>query len=409
MEAVVQSFSYGFELLKLMGYLLYPILIVLFMAYGFWKLWVTYVRSKFIANTDIQVLEIKVPREINRTPLAMELVLNALYQTGGESTWYDRYVLGKVRSWFSLELVSIGGQVRFFIWTHSKWKNLIESQLYAEYPGVEIYEAPDYASMVPFDESKMSYWGTEFVFTRPSYIPLKTYVDYGMDKPGIKDEHQIDPLMPTIEFMSTLSSREQMWIQIVVRAHKGKRKPGSFFPWQTTKWQDEGKEFIKKLSSPEPVRVSTEVKLPGTMSESDVDLIKAVNRNIAKYGFDTGIRAIYMGDNEAFNGTNIPGLIGAYRQFGANNLNSLRPNNVTDFDYPWTKFFKKNELSNMKRDMLESYKRRQFFHAPYIRKSQVMNTEQLATLYHFPSGIVETPAFSRVQSRKAEPPVNLPT
>lgn len=409
MEAVVQSFSYGFELLKLMGYLLYPILIVLFMAYGFWKLWVTYVRSKFIANTDIQVLEIKVPREINRTPLAMELVLNALYQTGGESTWYDRYVLGKVRSWFSLELVSIGGQVRFFIWTHSKWKNLIESQLYAEYPGVEIYEAPDYASMVPFDESKMSYWGTEFVFTRPSYIPLKTYVDYGMDKPGIKDEHQIDPLMPTIEFMSTLSSREQMWIQIVVRAHKGKRKPGSFFPWQTTKWQDEGKEFIKKLSSPEPVRVSTEVKLPGTMSESDVDLIKAVNRNIAKYGFDTGIRAIYMGDNEAFNGTNIPGLIGAYRQFGANNLNSLRPNNVTDFDYPWTKFFKKNELSNMKRDMLEAYKRRQFFHAPYIRKSQVMNTEQLATLYHFPSGIVETPAFSRVQSRKAEPPVNLPT
>ncbi len=409
MEFMSDSFVQGFELLKLFGLLVYPVAILLFFLYGFWKLWVTYVRAKFIANTDIQVLEIRVPREITRTPLAMELVLNALYQTGGESTWYDRYVLGKVRSWFSLELVSIGGQVRFFIWTHARWKNLIESQLYAEYPGIEVLESPDYASLVPFDESKMSYWGTEFVFGKDSHIPLKTYVDYGMDKPGIKEEHQIDPLMPTIEFLSTLSQKEQMWIQIVVRAHKGYRKPGSFLPWKMERWQDKGAEFIKKTSSPQPIEISKDVKMPAIVSESDTEMIKAVNRNISKYGFDTGIRALYLGEKEAFNGANIPGLIGVYRQFGSNNLNSLRPNNVTDFDYPWTKFFKKNKLSEMKKDMLEAYKRRQFFHSPYIRKHQVLNSEQLATLYHFPSGIIETPAFSRVQSRKAEPPVNLPT
>lgn len=407
MEFFTETASQVLDNLKLLGYLTYPIILPLFFLYGFWKMWVTFVRAKFIAATETQILEIRVPREITRTPLAMELVLNALYQTGGESTWYDRYILGKVRSWFSLELVSIGGEVRFFIWTPARWKNLIESQLYAEYPGIEILESTDYSELVQFDESKMDYWGTELVFNKPSYIPLKTYVDYGMDKPGIKEEHQIDPLMPTIEFMSTLSSKEQMWIQIVVRAHKGDRKPGAYFPWQIEKWQDKGKEFIKKTSAPEPVKVG-EAAIPAPISESDIELIKAVNRNIDKYGFDTGIRALYIAEKEAFDGTNIPGMLGSYRQFGSNNLNSLRPNNVTDFDFPWTKRFRKKRLSEMKKNMLEAYKRRMFFHAPFIRKSQVMNTEQLATLYHFPSGIVETPAFSRVQSKKADPPTNLP-
>jgi hypothetical protein len=370
---------------------------------------VAQVRAAFIRNTEVKVLEIRIPKDIKRTPLAMEIVTNALYQTGGESTWYDRYILGKVRSWFSLEIASIGGHTHFFVWTHAKWKNLIESQMYAQYPGVEVLEVVDYAKLVPFDESRMSYWGCEFVFTQPDYIPLKTYVDYGMDKQvGLKEEEKLDPLLATIEFMSTLSAKEQFWIQIVVRAHKGRRKPGSLFWWQKEKWQDTGKAFIKDTAKSTSVESNGEFKFT-TMNKSEQNKVEAVDRNIGKYGFDTGIRAIYMGEQSAFNGANIPGFIGSFRQFGANNLNSFKPNNVTDFDFPWTKALRKKKLSSMKEDMLEAYKLRSFFHAPYIRKHQVLNSEQIATLYHFPTGIIETPAFERIPSRKAEPPVNLPT
>ncbi|MDZ7726326.1 MAG: hypothetical protein U5L75_01970 [Candidatus Campbellbacteria bacterium] len=414
MEQFVQSFEQVTTAIGLFLYLTYPILLPLLLLYGFWQLWVTYVRSKFIEDTKEQVLEIKVPREVKRTPLAMELVLNALYQTGGESTWYDRYVLGKVRSWFSLEIVSIGGNVRFFIWTPAKWKNLIESQLYAEYPGIEVFESPDYAKFVSFDESKMDYWGCEFVFSEPDYLPLKTYMDYGMDKQaGMKDEDKVDPLLPTIEFMSTLSRKEQFWIQIVIRAHKGRSKAGAGFlgilPGKE-KWQDTGKKAIKETTEAESSGAEGAPQFKGRLlNKSEEQYVEAINRNISKYGFDTGVRALYMGEKEAFQGANIPGFIGSFRQFGANNLNSLRPNNVTDFDYPWIKELRKKKLSEMKEKMLKAYKRRQFFHAPFIRKHQVLNAEQLATLYHFPSGIVETPALSRVQSRKAEPPTNLPT
>ena len=47
----------------------------------------------------------------------MELVLNTLNQTGGDGNFIDKYMKGKVRPWFSLELVSIEGNFHFFIWT----------------------------------------------------------------------------------------------------------------------------------------------------------------------------------------------------------------------------------------------------------------------------------------------------
>src|SRR5690606_23730126 len=210
MEEITGSVASVVESLKIIALFGYPVLLPLFLLYGFCKLWVAQVRAAFIRNTEVKVLEIRIPKDIKRTPLAMEIVTNALYQTGGESTWYDRYILGKVRSWFSLEIASIGGHTHFFVWTHAKWKNLIESQMYAQYPGVEVLEVVDYAKLVPFDESRMSYWGCEFVFTQPDYIPLKTYVDYGMDKQvGLKEEEKLDPLLATIEFMSTLSAKEQ--------------------------------------------------------------------------------------------------------------------------------------------------------------------------------------------------------
>jgi len=410
MESLIELFARSLSTLWAVFLLTYPILLPLILLYGFSKLWITQVRARFIANIKSTLLEVRIPKDIKHTPLAMEIALNAMYQTAGETTWYDRIILGQTRSWFSLELVSLGGHIHFFIWTHARWKSLIEAQLYSQYPGIEIVEVQDYALAMPFDESKMVYFGMEFVFTKPDYIPLKTYVDYGLDRQaGLKDEDKLDPLMTTIEFMSTLSSKEQFWLQIVIRAHRNRLKPGGMFWWQGEKWQDTGKEFIKETSKKASIAGENGKVSFSPLSKSDANLIEAVDRNISKLGFDTGIRAIYMGEKGAFNGANISGFIGSYKQFGANNLNSLRPNEITNYDFPWEQALLKRKISQKKEEMLNAYKRRMFFHAPYIRKHQVLNSEQIATLFHFPPGIIQTPALERIKSRKAEPPVNLPT
>ena len=102
-----------------------------------WFLWIRYIRTEYISKIDWVLLELVIPREVSKSPQAMEIFFTtALYQSGGVGTWYQRYWLGNVPAWFSLEIVSIEGKVRFFIRTERKFKRLIESQMYAQYPSL---------------------------------------------------------------------------------------------------------------------------------------------------------------------------------------------------------------------------------------------------------------------------------
>ena len=38
----------------------------------------------------------------------------------------------------------------------------------------------------------------------------------------------------------------------------------------------------------------------------------------------------------------------------------------------------------------------------------VLNTEELATIFHFPGQIIKVPGLERVESKEASPPTNLP-
>src|SRR3989344_818421 len=220
-----------------------PILLIIIA----WKLWVRYIRALFWSKQKRILLEIKLPKEITKSPLAMETFLVGLHQTGREGTWYDKFWQGKTRPWFSLEMVSIEGVVRFFIWTEEAFKNIIESQLYAQYPTVEIYEAPDYTEGIFFDKYKMGLMGTNFKFEKSDAYPIKTYVDYGLDKADTKEEYKTDPITPIIEFLGSMGKGEQAWIQILIRAHKKEqKKKGTWFE-KTDSWQDEAKEEIEKI------------------------------------------------------------------------------------------------------------------------------------------------------------------
>ena len=90
------------------------------------KMWVNYRRERYWAGMGTVLLEVKLPKEIFKSPAAMEVVLGAMHQTADESNWWQKYWLGQTRSWFSLELISEGGNIRFFIWMRKKYKNSIE-------------------------------------------------------------------------------------------------------------------------------------------------------------------------------------------------------------------------------------------------------------------------------------------
>ncbi len=180
--------------------------------------WIQYIRAKYIKEQETVLLELKLPKDITKSPAAMEIIIDALSQPGVGS-YIDVFLKGRVRSWFSLELVSIGGQVKFFIWTQKKFKNIIESQIYSQFPTVEIYEVPDYALQIPFDTEKYSFWGMQLSLSKPDVYPIKTYIDYNLNKDP-KEEYKIDPITPLLEFLGSVKHGEQVWIQILIQAHR---------------------------------------------------------------------------------------------------------------------------------------------------------------------------------------------
>jgi hypothetical protein len=396
-------------------YLLSPIWAPILLGYVFFVLWMRYIRMHWNAKQGAVLLEIKLPKDVTKSPAAMEIILTAMYQ-GGAAHLLETFWLGKVRPWFSLELVSIGGQVHFFIWCQTKMKNIVEAQIYAQYPDVEIYEVPDYSPNFNYDPAKNSVWATYFIKEKKEgkdFYPIKTYVDYGLDKDP-KEEYKIDPLTAVLEYLGSLKKGEQVWIQILIQAHrKNDLKNDSVFPTKPD-WKDSAEAEIKKIKEEATIKPKKpkENDFPGfpNLTKGQVETIAAIERSVSKYPFETMIRAIYMAEKDAFGPSSIPGLIGSVRQYGSRNWNALKLGKFSDFDYPWQDF-KNYRKDYIKRCMLDAYKRRSFFWPPYRNyrgKRYIMTTEELATIDHFPGKVATTPTIDKAASRKAEPPSNLP-
>lgn len=356
---------------------------------AFWQLWVYYVQALHVKGLKWILLEVKLPREITKGPKALELLLNALY-ISKDGNFVEKYWKGFLRPWFSLEIASINGKIRFFIYAQESLRNLIEAQIYSQFPNVEISPADDYTKIFFMEEQyekEWSVWGTEFAFTADDGFPIKTYVDYGLTG-AAKDEQQIDPLSSFLEFMAAMKEGEQLWFQVLVRATK-------------KDWNEEGKKAVEK-TKPKPAEEGKPAPEPIPGSKQIID---AVERNMGKLAFDAGVRAVYLAKKDRFNPINIASLIGVMKNYNAPNLNGFKPSNSTASEI---KFFKEQKEAIMKRSMIDAYRLRSYFYIPYERKSLVMSSEEIATIYHFPGKTIETSAIGRIEAKRGEPPVNLP-
>jgi hypothetical protein len=399
-----------------------PLWLPFLLGYIFWYLFVRYNRRRFFAAQKYVMLEIRVPKEVAKSPVAMELFLNTIWQTSGESTWYDRNFLGKTRAWFSLEIASIDGYIHFFIWTRDAWKKHIESQIYAQYPGAEVSFVSDYTKSIPeYDPNTMGLFGTEYKLAKIDPYPIKTYVDYGLHETATKEEQKVDPISQVLEFFGQLGRGEQFWFQIICRAHKdedpdsSKRNWWNPASWNATmdKWKQDALDEVKKIRKENTTKytdIATGKEQEGfpNLTKGQMEIISALERSISKPGFDVGIRSIYLASKDDFNGTNIPMLMSLLKPFNSPTLNNFKPTNNTSFDYPWQDW---NDIrvNKMKQELLFGYKKRSYFFPPNKEKHFVLNAEELATIFHFPGTVVGTPTLGRLLSKKAEPPSNLPT
>lgn len=375
-------------------------------------------RVIWAAKQKTVLLEIKLPRDTRRGPLAMETVFSSMHIGGGESTWYKRIIEGRSRPWYSYELVSIGGQVHFYVWLREAWRRTFESFMYAQYPGVEIIEAMDYSRLVDPSHHGWSMTAFEFSKTNPDPYPIKTYVDFGLDKVQ-KPEEQIDPLAQVLEVMGSLGPKEQMWLQFVIRTHGPEKYSRKNDKGKDYSWKDAGYEETKRIREEYTIQneyidangvKQTTTGFPNP-TEGQKDRLKAIEANIGKPAYDVGIRGMYLAPEDAAVGVMGGLLVNIFKPYSSAQYNSLMPNGRwSDHfkDYPWEDK-SGHHLHSANHAVVQMYRRRAFFHPPYNGAYNVMSVEELATMYHIPSSSVTTPSLPRIQSTTSEAPTNLPT
>lgn len=392
-----------------------PILLV----WMFVVLWLRYIRLDYIRSRPFELLEIKLPPEVHKSPAAMEIVLTALYLSSG-AIKYKTFWQGEVRPWFSLELVSIGGDIHFFIWTDAKYSDLVTAQVYAQYPEAEVHTVPDYTNFVESDPEKLdAMWGTYFKQTKDDTEPIKTYIDYGLEKDP-KPELAVNPLTATLEYLGNLRRGEQSWIQILVLAHKKEDWTGARTLFEKEEWSKRVQKKIDELvPDPEPPKDGGFAKFP-FMKPGISDYVQVLQRHQSKYPFETAIRGMYIAEKGAFREINIVGLIGALKQYNYASGNGFKLGHYTDVGegwknlksvFPFLEDHVEKKVDKMKKKFFEAYRLRSFFYPPYQHyegSPYVLTTEELATIFHFPGGVAQTPTFKRIDSKKSEPPTNLP-
>ncbi len=383
-------------------------LLPIFLFALWWELRLIYKRFQFISKMEWEFFEIRISQNIVKTPKSMENVfanLYGIYSFGIKPL--DKYLDGKVDRWLSFEMVGHDGGVSFYVRCLKGDRHLVESAIYSNYPEVELVPAVDYTTHFPATLPNDTYdiFGANYVLARDSAYPIKSYREF--DDP--KDEKRVDPIASLTEALSKMKEDETAWIQLLI-------SPTGAPTGNDLKKQ--GDALIKKIiEDRSPKRYDKEgVLVPsfGTLSltRGDQEIIKAIEEKTAKLAFQVTLRFLYIDKKDAFSPENISAIMGSFQQFNTAHMNGLKPE-VTAFGgllarlFPW---YKKVRVFAKKRRLYDYYVQRRFGYSGRLRdeKLPILNVEELATIFHFPSLVVKAPKLQVLPSRKGSPPINLP-
>jgi len=386
----------------------------------FIELWITYLRIKAIKALKWTFLEVKISRDIEKSPKSMEQIFSGLHGIITKVKFLDKYWKGKVQEWFSFEIASIDGSVYFFMRVPEQFRNLVEAQIHAQYPALEISEVLDYAGPVAKKVPSKTYdiSGGELILERDDFYPIRTYPFFEEKE----EERRVDPMASFLEILSKLKAGENIFIEYLIK------------PTAEKEWKEKGVEQVNKLVGkkvekkkkwyqniyggfeefignllialaiyPEwgEAKKEESKSSAANLSPGEKLVAEAIENKISKLAFRAGIRFAYVARSDIFSRANIAAINGAFKQFHTLNLNGFKSNSEAGTSA--SGLFKKRKEFLKKQKFIERYANR-----AWPKKDMVLNIEELATVYHYPILGVETPTMRRVESKKAEPPVSLP-
>jgi len=334
---------------------------------------------------DYTLISVSVPKNNDRTPQAAEQMFAALHGIFREGQ--------KSQPLLSFEIVAKAKTIVFYLYIPTDLKDFVISQIYSQYPHVEIKERASDEDYVIANEGAATA-SALLALKNPSPYPIRTFQNF-----------EVDPLAGITGVLSSLSDQEQAWIQFVIRP-------------VSDDWQKEGAATIKEIKDPKKVAAWSELfwkeikeivltvgrNLIGGAGEKKEEkkkeekekemsgwqkqAISGIEEKVTKLGFKTNIRLLVSAMDGNYAKAKLEQLAGAFKQYNALHLNSFLIKTITEGE-----------------EGIEQYKKRQLNEGT----AMLFSTTELASLYHFPSQTVATPTISWAGSKTGEAPANLPT
>ena len=296
------------------------------------------------------ILELRLPRESEETTEAMAACFSALSNI--KSSLLAR-LLGKEKP-LIFEIATYNQIIHFYAVLPVEYQTYFESQLSAQYPKATILTSPDYLSSWLTDSQALS--AGQLKLISPFYFPLKTYLDF----------KETDPLSSVLGTLARAEKEEKVLVQIVLLpAGKG--------------WQRVGSSVLRKG-----------VTLPdGKISSHPQE--KLIEQKISQPGFRVAIRLLVCSATKAASASLLHHLAGS---FGGVALGEGNTFSLAKPSFWQEKKFEKSIFQRL---------------PTLVPKNQILNTQELATIYHLPSvtlsGIKNIAWGTKLTG---EPPDNLP-
>jgi hypothetical protein len=324
------------------------------------------------------VMQILVPRENDKSALAAEQMFASMHGILGD--------LRKSLDLISFEIVSMAEEgICLYVVTPGHLAKFIEGQIYAQYPNADISYVKDYAKEkgTPYEDVYVTCGIIEM--EKDAIFPIKTFRNF-----------DVDPLAAITGAMSDMAPGEKAWLQIIVRpianywqqrskdyitsVKEGRDIAGSFLEKLAVLLRGVG----KSLASPDVTQKKEVVKLvPGQEEE-----LREIETKMLKLGFEVCIRVVTKAQTQLRSEQILRDIMASFKQFTTAHLNS----------------FVHGKPTKEGKDIYNDYAQR------YMPKDtqDILNIEELASLYHLPNISVETPNIAWSKSKKLEPPMNLP-
>lgn len=403
---------------------------ILFLWIALWiarELWLEHKQGQAAARKTFIMLRVTVPRTTEQTVKAVENIFSVFAGAAAAPNWTEKWFKGEHQSPLSIEIVSIEGDVSYRLYIEKRLKDLVEAAIYAQYPDADIDVVEDYTVMAPtkFPDEVYDLWGTELTPTKSDAYPIKTYADFTDQVSG----EMKDPLAAMLENFSRIGPGEQVWYQVILT------------PTDQKEAQERAKQEIEKIKgeskAKDPSLLAQIFALPVEILEGIIGIflpmgekkkdekkkdgppkitllspgeklvLEYIERKTSKIGFMCKMRVIYLAKKEVMSKPRVvTPFLGSIRQFNTFNMQSLRPDSKKiGMNNDWW-FFKAERNDARKTRLMKAFRERSdgvglnpFF----------LSVEELATLWHFPILTqVKAPLLRRTESKKSEPPANIP-